>query len=95
MDRSILCNRDPLYKSGALPPKEGELLSLACDASFTHMYAPGIRRHIKATLKLDATMEEIMEVLNLCVVQGVQACNMGVPIRAEEIAKLSTTPTER
>ena len=36
-----------------------------------------------------------MEVLKLCVVQGVQACNMGVPIRAEEIAKLSTTPTER
>jgi hypothetical protein len=30
-----------------------------------------------------------MEVLKLCVVQGVQACNMGVPILAEEIARLS------
>jgi alkylhydroperoxidase/carboxymuconolactone decarboxylase family protein YurZ len=68
-----------------------ELLSIACDASFTHMYAPGTRHHIKAALKLGATMDEIMEVLKLCVVQGVQSCNMGVPILAEELAKISNT----
>jgi alkylhydroperoxidase/carboxymuconolactone decarboxylase family protein YurZ len=85
----------PMYKSGVLSPKDVELLSIACDASFTHMYAPGTRRHIKAALKLGATMEEIMEVLKICVAQGVQACNMGVPILAEEIAKLSATPKER
>ena len=55
------------------------------------MYPPGTRRHIKAALKLGATMEEIMEVLKLCVIQGVQACNMGVSILAEELAKLSDT----
>jgi hypothetical protein len=27
-----------------------------------------------------------VEVLKLCVVQGVQACNLGVPILAEELA---------
>lgn len=27
----------PIYKSGVMPPKELELLSIACDASFTHM----------------------------------------------------------
>jgi alkylhydroperoxidase/carboxymuconolactone decarboxylase family protein YurZ len=37
------------------------------------MYAPGTRRHIKAALDLGATPQEIMEVLKLCVVQGVQA----------------------
>jgi alkylhydroperoxidase/carboxymuconolactone decarboxylase family protein YurZ len=84
----------PIYKSGVMSPKELELLSIACDASFTHMYAPGTHRHIKAALKLGATMEEIMEVLKLCVVQGVQACNMGVPILADEIAKLSATSKE-
>jgi hypothetical protein len=26
-----------------------------------------------------------MEVLKLCVVQGVQACNLGIPILAEEL----------
>jgi hypothetical protein len=40
-------------------------------------------------------MEEIMEVLKLCVVQGVQACNLGVPILAEEMAKRSTMDNER
>jgi hypothetical protein len=42
-----------------------------------------------AMLRLGATMKEVMEVLKLCVVQGVQSCNMGVPILAEEIAILS------
>ena len=36
-------------------------------------------------------MAEIMEVLKLCVIQGVQACNMGIPILAEELAKRSDT----
>ena len=78
-----------IYGSGVLTPKEIELLSIAFDASYTHMYAPGTRRHIKAALKAGATMEEIMEVLKLCVVQGVQACNLGVPILAEEMARSS------
>jgi alkylhydroperoxidase/carboxymuconolactone decarboxylase family protein YurZ len=79
----------PIYKSGVMSAKELELLSIACDASFTHMYAPGVRRHIRAALKAGATMEEVMEVLKLCVVQGAQSCNMGIPILAQELEKLS------
>src|SRR5262249_58372244 len=75
-----------IYASGLMTPKLIELLSIAFDASYTHMYAPGTRRHIRAALQVGATMEEIMEVLKLCVVQGVQACNLGVPILAEELA---------
>jgi alkylhydroperoxidase/carboxymuconolactone decarboxylase family protein YurZ len=78
-----------IYASGVLPAKEVELLSIAFDVSYTHMYAPGTRRHIKGALKLGATLEEIMDVLKLCVVQGVQACNLGVPILADEIANYS------
>ena len=77
-----------IYGSGMMPAKEIELLSIALDASYTHMYAPGTRRHIKGALKAGATMEEIMEVLKLCVVQGVQACNLGVPILAEELTRI-------
>jgi alkylhydroperoxidase/carboxymuconolactone decarboxylase family protein YurZ len=76
-----------IYQRGVLTPKFIELLSIAFDASYTHMYAPGTRRHIQAALKAGATMEEIMEVLKLCVVQGVQACNLGVPILAEELER--------
>jgi len=76
-----------IYGSGVFTPKEVELLSIAFDASYTHMYAPGTRRHIKGALAAGATVEEIMEVLKLCVVQGVQACNLGVPILAEELKR--------
>jgi alkylhydroperoxidase/carboxymuconolactone decarboxylase family protein YurZ len=76
-----------IYGSGVMPPKEIELLSIAFDASYTHMYAPGTRRHIKGALKAGATMEEVMEVLKLCVVQGAQSCNLGVPILAEELER--------
>ena len=76
-----------VYGNGLMSPKVVELLSIAFDASYTHMYAPGTRRHIKAALKLGCSLEEIMDVLKLCVAQGVQACNMGIPILEEEIAK--------
>jgi alkylhydroperoxidase/carboxymuconolactone decarboxylase family protein YurZ len=76
-----------IYGSGVMPAKQLELLSIALDASYTHMYAPGTRRHIKAALKAGATVEEIMEVLKLCVAQGVQACNLGVLILAEELER--------
>jgi len=79
-----------VYASRVIEPKLVELLSIAFDASYTHMYVPGTRRHIRAALKLGATIEEVMEVLKLCVVQGVQACNLGVPILAEELANPST-----
>lgn len=67
-------------------PKEVELIDLSFNASYTHLYAPSMRRHIQLAFKAGATMEEIMEVLKICVVQGVQACNLGVPILAEELA---------
>jgi alkylhydroperoxidase/carboxymuconolactone decarboxylase family protein YurZ len=75
----------PVYAGGVFSPKLAELLSIAFDVSYTHMYAPGTRRHIKAALRAGATVEEIMEVLKLCVIQGVQACSLGVPILAQEL----------
>ena len=84
-----------IYASRLMSPKLVELLRIALDASYTHMYGSGTRRHIQAALKLGATVGEIMEVLKLCVVQGVQACNMAVPILADEITKLSTANRPR
>jgi alkylhydroperoxidase/carboxymuconolactone decarboxylase family protein YurZ len=78
----------PVYTSGVLSPKLAEFLSIAVDASITHMYAPGTRRHIQTALKLGATIEEIMEVLKICVSQGMQASNLGVPILAEELERI-------
>jgi alkylhydroperoxidase/carboxymuconolactone decarboxylase family protein YurZ len=76
-----------VYKSGLFSPRFLELISIAFDASITHMYAPGTRRHIQGALKAGATPEEIMTVLQICVSMGVQACAKGVPILAEELER--------
>jgi alkylhydroperoxidase/carboxymuconolactone decarboxylase family protein YurZ len=85
---AIIAASLPIYTSGVLPPKLAELLSIAVDASITHMYAPGTRRHIQTALKLGVSMEEIMEVLKICVSQGMQASNLGIPILAEELERV-------
>jgi alkylhydroperoxidase/carboxymuconolactone decarboxylase family protein YurZ len=72
-----------IYASGVFTAKETELLSIAFDASISHMYAPGVRRHIRGALTAGATVAEIMEVLKVCVSRGVEACNLGLPILAD------------
>ncbi len=74
-----------LYQEGILPEKEIELLSIALDAAITHMYAPGVGRHIRGALAAGATPAEIMAVLELCVAFGVTALAASVPILADEL----------
>jgi len=76
-----------IYTTGFMSPKDIELVSIALDASYTHMYEPGTRRHIQIALKMGASPEEIMEVLKLCVVHGGQALNLGIPILDEELKR--------
>ena len=92
---AIIAASLPVYTSGILSPKLAELLSIAVDASITHMYAPGTRRHIQSALKLGVTMEEIMEVFKICVAQGIQAANLAVPILARELERIQLTEKER
>jgi alkylhydroperoxidase/carboxymuconolactone decarboxylase family protein YurZ len=82
----------PVYASSGFSAKEIELLSVAFDASYTHLYAPGTRRHIKGALAAGATVAEIMEVLKLCVAMGAQSCNLAIPILAEECDRLAAVP---
>jgi alkylhydroperoxidase/carboxymuconolactone decarboxylase family protein YurZ len=71
---------------GVLPVKLVELMAIAVDASCTHLYTPGIRRHVQRALAQGSTIEEIMEVLKLCGGLGVDACELGAPILSEELA---------
>lgn len=73
------------WRRRVLAPKVKELIYIAIDASATHLYAPGLRRHIRNALALGAKRAEILEVLELVSVLGIHACNLGVPILAEEL----------
>src|SRR5262245_42526301 len=71
---------------GVLDPKTIEFLAIAVDASCTHLYAPGVRRHIRKALQLGATKEEITAVLQLTSVLGIHTLSLGAPILHEELA---------
>ncbi|MDE1948881.1 MAG: carboxymuconolactone decarboxylase family protein [Burkholderiales bacterium] len=75
-------------KSGVLDPKTYEFLAIAVDASCTHMYGPGVRRHIRKALALGATKEEITAVLQCVSVLGIHSLSLGAPMLIEELAQL-------
>lgn len=72
--------------SGVLDAKTVEFIAIAIDASCTHMYAPGVRRHIRKALELGATKEEIAAVLQLTSVLGIHTMSLAAPILHEELA---------
>jgi alkylhydroperoxidase/carboxymuconolactone decarboxylase family protein YurZ len=76
------------FVSGVLEPKVLEFIAIAVDASCTHMYSPGVRRHIRKALELGATPQEIMAVLQGVAVLGIHSCALGAPILVEEMAAL-------
>lgn len=75
-------------RSGVLDPKTLEFLAIAVDASCTHMYGPGVRRHIRKALELGATPEEITAVLQCVSVLGIHSMSLGGPILQEEMAAM-------
>ncbi len=73
--------------AGALDAKTIHLIGLAIDASCTHLYAPGIRRHIQRALDAGATREELTAVLQLCTLQSLHSVCVGGPILLEELER--------
>ncbi|MCC6194709.1 MAG: carboxymuconolactone decarboxylase family protein [Burkholderiales bacterium] len=83
---------------GVLDAKTIEFIAIAVDASCTHMYGPGVRRHIRKALDLGATKEEIAAVLQCVSVLGIHTLSLGAPILHEEFAahtarNTATAPT--
>jgi alkylhydroperoxidase/carboxymuconolactone decarboxylase family protein YurZ len=89
-----LAFRSVPHRNGPLPAKYKELVLIAINVATTHMYGPGVRRHMQNALKLGATRDEILEVIQLTTVLGIHACNVGIPILAEELQKLKPPPAE-
>jgi alkylhydroperoxidase/carboxymuconolactone decarboxylase family protein YurZ len=76
-------------QSGVLEPKVLEFIAIAVDASCTHMYAPGTRRHIRRALELGATAQEVNAVLQAVSVLGIHSSSLGAPMLLEEMAALA------
>ncbi len=76
--------RDVPHQNGPLPPRFKELILVAINAATTHLYAPGVRRHMQNAIQAGATMEEILETIQLTTVMGIHSCNLAIPILCEE-----------
>ena len=81
------------FTRGVIDPKTWELIAIAVDASCTHMYAPGVRRHIRKALELGVTKEEIIAVLQAVTALGIHTMSLGAPILVEELAARNTPTT--
>jgi alkylhydroperoxidase/carboxymuconolactone decarboxylase family protein YurZ len=80
------------FKQGPLEPKFKELILIAINAATTHLYGPGVRRHIRNALALGATRDEILETIQLTTVLGIHSSNLALPILAEEIEARAKSP---
>jgi alkylhydroperoxidase/carboxymuconolactone decarboxylase family protein YurZ len=81
-------------KRGVLDRKTWELIAIAVDASCTHMYGPGVRRHIRGALEAGATKEEVLAVLQAVTVLGIHSMSLGAPILVEELGARTTGERE-
>ncbi len=84
-ERFMAMGLSPMRR-GVLDAKTIEFIAIAVDASCTHLYAPGVRRHIRKALELGATKDEITAVLQLVSVLGIHTMSVGAPILLEELA---------
>jgi len=84
----------PPMVSGVLDAKTIEFVAIAVDASCTHMYGPGVRRHVRKALELGATQQEITAVLQLTSVLGIHTMSLAAPILLEELQGLQQRQTQ-
>jgi len=84
---AFLAFRAVPQKQGPLPQKTKELIFIAINAATTHLWGPGVRRHIQNALREGATREEIMEVMQLTSIMGIHSIALGMPILNEEVEK--------
>ena len=84
---AYLAFRSVPQTKGPLEQKYKELILVAINAATTHLYAPGVRRHIQNALKAGASMDEILETIQLTTVMGIHACNLAIPILLEEVSR--------
>jgi len=72
------------FELDSIDRKTIELIHVAVNASVTHLQPIAMRRHIRQSLAVGATADEISEVLQLASVLGIHTSTIGVPILLEE-----------
>ena len=75
------------WRSGVLPRKTVELISLGINAACTNLNPDGTRRHIRAALEAGATRDEILFVLKAGSLMSIHSCSLGAPILLRKLRR--------
>jgi alkylhydroperoxidase/carboxymuconolactone decarboxylase family protein YurZ len=73
---------------GALDQKTRHLIFVAVNASATHLYNPGTKNHIREALNHGATVDQIVEVLEMVTGVGMHSTAEGMPLLLEVLQEL-------
>ncbi|KRF22399.1 hypothetical protein ASG91_19025 [Phycicoccus sp. Soil802] len=68
------------WRGGPLSPKDRTLVCIGIDSTVNHLFEPGLRRHIRNALGHGATAGEILEVLQLAGVIGLESYITGTQV---------------
>lgn len=85
--RAYLRYQHAPVSAGNLEPKVCEFIYIAVDGAVSHLYATGTRRHIEMALDKGASVQEVLEVIQLTMLAGHGTLETGVPILLEELAR--------
>ena len=78
------------WRNGPLTPAEKELIYISYDIASTHLYVPGTKLHIRNALTHGATVGQILEVMEISSVLGLDGVALAVPVMVEEFARAGT-----
>lgn len=72
---------------GSLDPMIKELVFCAIDVSTTHLYAPGLKIHVRNAIRYGATAEQILEVYELSALMGAHTLLVTAELLESPISK--------
>ncbi|MCJ1302887.1 hypothetical protein MMC08_005692 [Hypocenomyce scalaris] len=78
-------------ETNVLAPKDREILTAAFDAACTHLYNIGTKVHMRNALKLGATPDELMEMLEITSLMGIDGVTASAAVLAGEVEASSSS----
>lgn len=73
-------------RSKVLEPKIREIIICAFDAATTHLYARGTKVHMRNALKLGATPDEIIQMLEITSLMGIHGVSHSAPVLLQQLS---------
>ncbi|WP_170066070.1 carboxymuconolactone decarboxylase family protein [Novosphingobium guangzhouense] len=76
--------------TGPLSARMRELIYVAVDGSTTHLFQAGLEVHIRIALDIGCSAAELVEVLQIATMQGLDSVAMGMDVLVQELAARGT-----